>query len=269
MYTIYVDESGESGIKKIRTDDSQGASPYMTLGGVLVRDNDKVRLSKKLADILKRMGKKRLHCQRLNHRQKVFFAREMAKEDIKCFGVISRKDTLGHYKTKISNESDLYYNKCCQYLLERVGAFVKETEIPREQLTICFEDGGYNYKKLRNLLWACQDKPIHINTRLLRYIEVSNIVAVPKSDEPLLQMADLVAHSLFKCTDKSESQYNIPETRYLNELQGRFFCEQKSKQILNHGLKAVHSLSQLKLDHDVAHFIHGLRGCTGEGQFGK
>lgn len=269
MYTLYIDESGESGIKKVRTDDSQGASPYMTLGGAFIPNSDKDGLAKKLTDILKQMTKRDLHCQRLNHRQKVFFARQMATENIKCFGLISRKETLGNYRAKISSDSDKYYNKCCQYLLERVGAFMKEFEIPREQLTICFEEGDFNYKALRNLLRICQDNPIHKNTRLLQHIEVSNIITTPKSDDPLLQIADLVAHSLFKCTDKTERNYHIPETRYLNELRTRFYCERKTRKILSHGLMAVHSVRQLRLDGDVAHFLSGLTGSTQEEFFRK
>ncbi len=44
-YTFYIDESGDSGTGQVRSGAQGGASPYMTLGGVLVRDSDEQSLS--------------------------------------------------------------------------------------------------------------------------------------------------------------------------------------------------------------------------------
>ena len=47
-YTLYIDESGEAGINKVRSDLSPGASPYMTLGGCLVANSDAEKIRNKL-----------------------------------------------------------------------------------------------------------------------------------------------------------------------------------------------------------------------------
>ena len=39
-YTFYIDESGDSGTGQVRSGNEGGASPYMTLGGVLLLDKD-------------------------------------------------------------------------------------------------------------------------------------------------------------------------------------------------------------------------------------
>jgi hypothetical protein len=50
-YTFYIDESGDAGTGQVRSGTEGGASPYMTLGGVLVRDSDGQRLKQFLTDM--------------------------------------------------------------------------------------------------------------------------------------------------------------------------------------------------------------------------
>ena len=119
-YTFYIDESGDAGTSQVRSDAEGGASPYMTLGGVLVRDNDEQRLKQFLTDMKSRLGIKTLHCADMNHNRKVYYARNAATQHIVCFGVISFKQTLEGYKEDIGDEYWRYYHKCAQYLLERL-----------------------------------------------------------------------------------------------------------------------------------------------------
>ncbi len=254
-YTLYIDESGETGISKIRSETESGASPYMTLGGVLIDNDKKSQLEDKLLEIRKKTGKKTLHCSKLKHIHKVLLARTVSQEPIVCFGVISRKATLDWYKNMISNDSVKYFNKCGQYLLERVGKFMKEYNIKDDQLEIIFEEGAYNYAKFRSLIGKCQQTPLHENTKLLRHIKLSKIVDAPKSKEPLLQLADLTAHALFKAVDKSENNHHIPEPRYLSEILKRFYCDKDTGKVIQHGLMALHSLTEVQLDAEVNDMI--------------
>ena len=155
-YTLYIDESGETGIKKVRDDGGPGASPYLTLGGVLIQDQHADALVSKLSEISATVGKDFLHCSRLNHSSKVYYAREINNENITCFGLISYKATLGEYRNAIANESVRYYNKCAMYLLERVGSYMRENNIPAENLRVIFEEGHFEYAPFRAYLNACQ-----------------------------------------------------------------------------------------------------------------
>ena len=209
--TFLIDESGEAGISKIRSSKSGGASPYMTLGGVLLETDQLEKYRSYVETIRQHVGKKSLHCNQLRHFQKVYFAKRVAEiPPLHCFGVISRKETLGWYKNTIDDDSSAYYNKCAQFLLERVGHFMKANEILPHKLEIIFERGNFNYRKLKNLIKTCQDTPIgrtkqQINEiKLLRQIDAENIRDTPKDEEPLLQLADLVAHALYRCVDKTK-----------------------------------------------------------------
>lgn len=255
-FTLFIDESGDSGIGTVRSAEvSRGSSPYMTMGGALIANSSLANARETLEQIRIDVGKKRLHCSDLDHYQKLFYIRCLAKHKKRLFGVISFKDTLGPYKDTIEENSKKYYNKCAQYLLERVGWFMSENQIPADNLDIIFEKGNFDYDKLKALIRACQKNPSHPMTVHLRQINVRNITVKSKIDEPLTQMADLVAHALYKCVDKQDKNHFITEPRYLRELAPRFFGHPETQAIAGAGLYLVHSIDDLELDPEVREVI--------------
>lgn len=250
-FTVFIDESGEAGISKVRSESASGASPYMTLGAALINNRSRKAFEESLKNICADMGKISLHCSQLKHYQILHFIRRITLRRMRLFGVISKKDTLGDYKSSISENSDLYYNKCAQYLLERVGWFMESRGIARENLDIVFEEANVDYDKMRNLIRACQSSPKHPFTKKLKYISVGNIEVKKKSDEPLLQIGDLVAHALYKCVDKQDKNFGILEPRYFRELGPHFFGHPETQAVVGAGLYCVHSIRDLKLASDV------------------
>lgn len=257
-YTLFVDESGQAGITKIRSGEGGGATPYMTLGAALVPTSAAAEINAALEKIAAKIGKPTLHCKDLNHTQRVYYARSIAEERILLFGVISLKSTLGWYKDTIKGDSKRYYNKCAQFLLEKVGRFMSTNDIAASRLSICFEEGNFDYPALRSLISKCRQNPQNAETKFLSRIEPMSIYAAPKADQPLLQLGDLAAHALFKCVDKTYGNFGIPEPRYLCELQRRFFSDPKTGRVEGMGNKTVHSLDAVKLDADIHQFIDGM-----------
>lgn len=258
-FTLLVDESGDSGIGLVRSAlQSKGASPYMTMGGALISSDSCEAVRATLKRVAADVGKEELHCSGLNHFQKIFWIRELAAHKKRLFGVVSYKDTLGDYKDRIDGNNRAYYNKCVQYLLERVGWFMEVNDIPAENLDIVFEKGGFDYERMQVFLRMCQQKPVHPMTARLKRIRVANIAVKTKAEEPLLQMADLVAHALYKCVDKQDKNHFIPEPRYLRELGPRFFGHPETQAVAGAGLYLVHKLSDLNLDPDVEEVISSM-----------
>ena len=179
-YTIFIDESGEAGISKIRSDSSPGASPYMTLGAAIVPNRYREAIEAILTTLSSEIGKNPLHCSKLSHYQILHFARNVVQQRVRLFGVVSRKSTLGGYRHVISEDSTMYYNKCAQYLLERVGWFMEVRGIPAENLDIIFEEANIDYDKMRNLLRSCQTSPRHEFTKKLKNIRVDSILTKRK-----------------------------------------------------------------------------------------
>lgn len=258
-YTLFIDESGEAGIERIRSSSSGGASPYMTLGACLI-PNDRLDFYRALVgNVRADIGKPTLHCSKLRHYEIVHFARSVVKDKIRMFGVISKKSTLGTYRSDIEGDSSKYYNKCSQYLLERVGWFLESREINAENVDIIFEEANIDYEKMKNLLRACQRNPRWKNTEKIKNISVDKITTKKKTEECLLEIADLVAHSIYKCVDKYEKNFGIPELRYVRELSGRFFGHPETKIVVGAGLYCVHSIENIELDADVKEIVAGLK----------
>ena len=260
-YTLLVDESGEPGLQKVRSKEEDGASPYMTFGAVIFPNSERSNLEAKLADLTTRIGKKDLHCSNLKHVQKLYFAKEIVRERVRFFGTISYKDTLKSYKDDISADDKRYYNKCVQYLLERVGWFLEHRNIDKSDVDIIFEKRNCDYDMMRNFLRKVQANPIHEMSKKLRHVDVTAIEPKTKGEEPLLQIADLVAHALFKCVDKHDDNFGIVEPRYLSEIAPRFFGDPKDNRLLGAGLYCVHSTREVKLDEDVQQMVLNLEAA--------
>ena len=258
-YTLYVDESGDAGIKKIQGKNEQGASPYMVLGAVLLPNSHREEIRSRLTDIAKLLNKNSLHCAELNHRQKIKFIREILPEKMLFFSVLSLKKTLGSYRDDISKNHQKYYNKCVQYLLEKVGQFMSQNNIDEEQITVEFEDCGFEQGKLKNLLRACRRNPRWPNTKYLQYIDPNNLAWRKKEEEKLLEIADLVAHAVYQCAHKGKRNYFITEPRYFYELSSKFYACPKTSKIEGFGFKSVHKVKDLELDEDVMNLIINLK----------
>ncbi|WP_273146002.1 DUF3800 domain-containing protein [Oceanicaulis alexandrii] len=257
-YTLFIDESGEAGIARVRDAEQPGASPYMTMGAVIVPNAHLDSLSECLESVKKTIGKQELHCSNLKHFELLFFAKSMAKEKVRFFGAISKKKTLGPYKTAIKDNPRKYYNKCAQYLLERVGWFMGNRSLMPHQLDIVFERANVDYDALANLIRRCQDSPLHESTKQLRNISADRIYSIEKNEHPALCIADLVAHALYKCVDKTERNFGIVEPRYLRELSPRFFGNPETAKALGAGLYCVHSVRDLELEDEAAQLFHSM-----------
>ncbi len=261
-YTLFVDESGDMGIQKIRSDSTSGASPYMVLGAVMVENSLKENLCETLKEIQKEIGKETLHCKTLEHRARVYFAQQISGQDVILFGLISTKKTLRTYREHIGGDPKKYYNKCAQYLLERVGMFMQGRGIEKDDLRIIFEKANVDYKAMRNYISTCRENPKHIKTTYLRYINPALISPCKKNEEPLLQIADLLAHALYQCVHKTDQNHKITETRYLKELSPRFFGNPENDLIVGWGIYCIHEPDDLGLDKNDKEFLENLRSNT-------
>ncbi|MBD8876942.1 DUF3800 domain-containing protein [Roseibium polysiphoniae] len=257
-YTFYIDESGDAGIGKIRTDNTPGSSPYMTMGGALIPEVKKDEIRQALVN-LKAIIKKELHCSELNHIQKIKFAKEASEQQILLFGLISRKETLKEYKSTIDGDNKKFYNKCASYLIEYLCAFLKEKKISRNDVDIVFEEGNFDYNALKNYIKRCRKTPLYTPTKILTHIDANNISAQPKQNEILLAIPDLVAHALFKCVDKTAGNHFITEYRYLKEISRKFHHSVITNKIVGSGIKPIHKLESLILDKDTFDFFKDLK----------
>ena len=253
-YTFYIDESGDPNTTKVRTERTGGATPYMVLGGVLVKDKDKESIKSELGRISEKINKV-LHCAQLKHLQTRYFAKSITNLDVVLFGLISNKRTLDGY----GRNSKQYYHKCLQYVLELLGFYMKKNNINADQVKIVIEESkNIELSRFKNLIRKCIMNPMHRKTIALKFINPEKISVDNKSEE-LLQLADLVAYSLFQCVDDKKSNYGIFETSYLNDLKNKFYHHGEDNNIVPQGIKPIHILSELALSDDVENFFKSLK----------
>jgi hypothetical protein len=247
MYTVVIDESGEAGIKNIRSEGNRGASPFLTLGASIYRNANERLLFDELEKLASMFRKNNLHCSELSHVQKLKFARDTSELPLQFFGVISKKETLESYKSRIGVSPSLFYNKCCQYVLEILGEIIQRYRINPSDVKIVFEEGNFDYEALKNFIRACQKNPIHPGAERLQYIAVENITSIPKPSLHTLALADLSAHALYKCVDQSEKNYGLVDVTYLREIGRRFHSQERTYKVLGHGIKCIRGIATMKL----------------------
>lgn len=249
--TVFIDESGDTGIRRVRNDYEPGASPYFVMAAAVIPDATQIVAKSLLSEVRAKIPKKFFHSTDLNHSQTVYFARQAARLNIRCFAVVSRKDTLGDYADGIGWEPHKFYNKCAQYLLEKVGKYLASKGAMYKEPRVVFEARNHDYDAMRRFMQKIKQTPMHPDANYIGIFNPFGFVSKSKAEEPLLVFADLVSHSVYQCVNKTEKNFSIPEPRYFNELSKRFGADERGV-ILGNGIKCIHNLESLKLDTEIA-----------------
>lgn len=254
-FSVYVDESGESGIIKVRSKSEGGASPYFVLGAAVFQPASEIHARRTLAKFKDDIGKKSWkHATDLDHAEKVYFARLLKSLHVRFFAVISNKSTLGEYKSQIAGNSQKFYNKCVLYLLEKVCAYLSQQGASADDIRFILEERNHDYDAMLRYFNKVKDNPIYPESKALCALNPFAISTRKKGEEDLLEIADFVSHAVYQCTNKTDRNFFIPETRYFQELSSRFAADQRGN-ILGVGLKCIHDLQQLELDNDVVNLF--------------
>lgn len=256
--SVFIDESGDLGIKTVRGDGKPGASPYFVMAAAVMPQATAIQARKLLLEVEQRIPRSWGHATDLNHFQTVFFARSAARLNIRYFAVISRKATLGEYANEIDWNPHKFYNKCAHYLLECVGKYLAISGFDDAEPDVVFEDRNHNFDTLIRYIGKIKDTPLHENAAYLRKFNPFGFVTREKKEESLLKFADLASYSVYQCVNKIEANFKIPEPRYLLEISQRFGCDIKGL-VLGTGIKCIHELDSLLLDEDINRMFRSLR----------
>ncbi len=256
-FSVYIDESGDAGIRRVRAESQPGASPYFVLGASVFQAESEILAKEKLAKFRDDIGKRSWqHATDLGHYEKVYFARCLKNLPVRFFSVISNKATLGDYKSTINSDSQKFYNKCAVYLLERICDYLGRQGVSEDEIKVIFEERNHDYDRMIRYVAKVRERPIYSQSKSLSILNPSFITTRRKEEVDLLDIADFVSHAVYQCSNKSKSNYGIPEPRYFTEIVSRFASDARGN-VLGVGLKCIHSLEQLELDSDIqALFAH-------------
>lgn len=261
-FRVYIDESGETGILKVRDGASPGASPYFVVGAVVFQPATGILAKKRLEDFRSSLGKtKWRHATDLDHAEKVYLSRIAGDLNGRYFAVISRKKTLGEYGDQIEYDPQKFYNKCVKYLLELVCSYLKRVGANEDDISVVLERRNHDYDAMLRFLQKVKENPIYKPSKSLDILNVFSITTTAKGDDPLLEFADLVSHAVFQLTNKTPRNFGIPETRYFVELSRRFAVGPRGE-ILGYGVKCIHNLESLMLDTEIENLLKSAKGQT-------
>jgi len=258
-FSIYIDESGEPGISKIRNENEGGASPYFVVGAAVFQPATAINAKAKLASFREKISKKRWkHATDLDHAEKVYFGRICSSINARYFAVISNKSTLAGYKDFIEDDAQKFYNKCVKYLLELICSYLLKAGAREEEISVMLEERNHNYSAMLSYLHSVQQNPMYEQSKSLRILNVFSISKAKKGTEDLLEYADFVSHAVYQLTNKTPKNFFIPEPRYYDEIKKRFAAD-SSGRILGTGIKCIHSLEDLDLDFDIKSLLENSR----------
>jgi Protein of unknown function (DUF3800) len=255
---VYIDESGDLGIKTVRGDGKLGATPYFVLAAAVMPRAATLAAKTLLQEVEATIPKQWKHATDLNHMQTVYFCRRAAALNVRFFAVISNKATLNEYADEINWDPHKFYNKCSHYLLECVGKYMAINGFTSEYPDVVFEERNHNFDTLIRYTQTIKDNPFHTHASYIKHFNPFAFVTRGKNEEPLLKFADLAAHSVYQCVNKIEKNFHITEPRYLDEISKRFGCDEKGT-VLGTGIKCIHTLDDLKLDPEIHSFFQKLR----------
>jgi len=251
QFNVYIDESGDVGIGKVRQGNSLGASPYFVLGAVVCQPTAEVHVKNAVMEFKKQIGKSSWkHATDLGHAEKVLLSRELGRLPVRFFGLVSNKATLAEYKNEINSNPQKFYNKCVKYLLESVCSYLSTKISSDEDLRVVLEKRNHDYDAMLRYLNAVRENPLYEQSKSLKLLNPFGISTMEKGESEMLEVADFVAHAIFQCVNRSKHNYEIPEPRYFREISSRFAGSAKGD-VLGVGLKCLHSLEDVRLDHDV------------------
>ena len=119
MFTVLIDESGDTGLENVAPDPSRGPTQYFCMTAVLFREENRRVIEDRINSLqFLHSGK---HSKKLTHYEKAHLARTAAQLPIGIVGAISNKLSLLSYLPQAQKTPTHFYNKVTQYLLERVS----------------------------------------------------------------------------------------------------------------------------------------------------
>jgi hypothetical protein len=258
-FTVFIDESGETGISKVRTDETGGASPFFVMAAVVAQHADLETSRSSIENFRARIGKKKWkHATDLGHNEKVLLARTLGKLPVRYFAVLSKKETLDEYGERIEHDPHKYYNKCFKYLIERVLIYLQQYNVSEHDISVILERRNHDYGMMISFISTVKQNPIYSESKALKNFNPYCISTLKKGEDDMLEIADFVSHAVFSLVNKTKTNYGIPEPRYFQEICSRFGGNAKHE-IVGSGIKCIHSLKGLQLDTEITEILKSAR----------
>ncbi len=260
-FVAYIDEAGDTGIEGVRPVDPEGATEWLILSCMVVKENDDHNCMTWLQEIkaqFTNVNSPFLHYKDLIPRKKQIACSHIVTKPARFFIVASNKKNIDGYRNQacelVSGTSSAWlYWWLSRLLLERVTAFCEE-RVPASQrgqakiLFVFSRRGRMRYADFRDYL-----KKLHKQSRLgslhlargdIRWsvVDEEELLVLDSSARAGLQLTDLCAGAFFQALEQKSNF----DTQYAKLFHGRM-GHNKSGQVMGFGIKTMPDLHQMGL----------------------
>ena len=222
-YIAFIDEAGDTGIKRVRPIDPVGGTEWLTIGCALVRVENEPNLPEYVGNILDKIGVKNrpdLHFRMIKKHRQAETCHLLSKLPTTLFVVCSNKRNIRLYNNERAaakmHGSQWLYNYLVRVLLERVTAFVYNHSVEQYKepsfVRFVFSNrGGHSYSQTTAYQFVLKQQA-RARSALLKYrlpewrvMHPSMIDVVDHSNCAGLQIADCVASAFYTACDNLDT----------------------------------------------------------------
>ena len=237
-YVLYIDEAGDDGLKRVKPIDENGGSEWLCIGGLLIRADFEADTVEWVRDIRKNINAVQgpaLHYRDLSPTKRRRACELLAEYPCRFFSVASNKKNMrGHNNSRAAKRGgkQWYYNYCVRLLMERVTDYClqdssKRFGEPRCIRVIFSARGGHSYGQTK-AYWELLKKQAtggstYLNKREIAYqvLRFGLVEYVPHYSVAGLQLADVVASSVYQAADALGPKWAIEPAKALEPRMGR------------------------------------------------
>ena len=261
-FVLYIDESGDPGLKRI----SSGGSQWFVLSGLLVRSAHVPTLANTHEAILSQFRNCQtdfLHFKNLLPFKKLIACNEIAKTPCRGFCVISNKINILNYRNKnLGPNKDWLYWWMTRLMLERVTQFcftqAKNFQLFNPKIRIDFSRRrSNNYDEFKRYLgWLYAQSTaggLYIDTGDLEWslYDPSEIHIVDAKNLIGLQLSDVIAGAVYNGLETGTKQHSL---EYISALQP-IMAKNAQNRLFGFGVKSMPPVDKIILDENQRKFF--------------
>lgn len=245
---VYIDESGDDGIRKFRDYtkkiDGGGASHFLVLSALIVKASEEKNIPSWRNQIMNNVSQKRerqnLHFCDLRHEQKVSVANTLARLPVKAISVISNKKTID--ASKGFNKKNTLYWYLCSHLLEMVSGYCYAENL--YPLKIIFSRRGtMNYNEFVAHLEIFKGKQASSASNIYwQCFNPQEIEALDHRSSAGLQLVDVIATATARAVERDP--YGNCEEKYFKTILP-LFIRDKAGRFSDAGVKILPDLAKM------------------------
>lgn len=264
-YVAYIDESGDSGLKRIKPLDTVGSPEWMIVAGVLIRAESEPEVADWIRSARIALADpqlKDIHFAKLNHWRKRIMCERIVQHPVRAFMVASNKKNMRAYRNKLAEKTpsqNWFYCWMTRLLLERMTNFVaydsraRYGEVKRVKLEFS-ENGGLRYGQLKAYYEWIRAKS-HAGNMFLTQGDIEYDTIHPllmdvyaHKDRAGLKLPDTVAGAFYQACDNIESGACNPS--YAIKLSGAMAKSPDTHQKAGYGVKLLPGLRKAALSRE-------------------